>query len=298
MNYKKNKDLEGKLAEELKESKEAINIKEEFGTIPKSIMKFKKTKLLMDLIDNDENEISQDSQGQRGSGYAQKLKFSIYNPDQANFLINYYTKENDIILDPFMGRATRPIMALYNNRKYFGFDTCKATIENNIALIKAKDLENKSYVLIHGDSTDETNYTKYGIIDNYVDCVLTCPPYYDKEVYSGETGDLSHVSYKQFEHQIQQLFKILFKKIKISNYETKELYPVIFTVGSKRQGNQGIRDMDFIFQTYAKEAGFVLHDKIFTENITPGAGFTFRRNFLYKFVTKNYETTLVFMRYQ
>ena len=76
-----------------------------------------------------------------------------------------------------------------------------------------------------------------------------------------------------------------------------EFYPVIFTVGSLRKGQKGILDMDFIFQKLAMTAGFVLHDKLFTENLTPAAGFTFRRNYGYKFLTKNYETTLVFMKY-
>ena len=76
-----------------------------------------------------------------------------------------------------------------------------------------------------------------------------------------------------------------------------KFFPVIFTVGSVRRGNKGIIDMDYVFQMYAKDAGFVLYDKLFTENVTPGAGFTFRRNYAYRFLTKNYETTLVFMKF-
>jgi len=56
--------------------------------------------------------------------------------------------------------------------------------------------------------------------------------------------------------------------------------------------------MDYVFQKYAYDAGFKLHDKLITENVAPGAGFTFRRNFESKFVCKNHETTLIFLKYQ
>ena len=86
--------------------------------------------------------------------------------------------------------------------------------------------------------------------------------------------------------------------IKTSSYKDVEFYPVIITVGSLRKGNKGIIDMDRVFQNIAIDNGFVLHDKMFTENLTPGAGFTFRRNYGYRFLTKNHETTLIFMKYK
>jgi|GEM_PF-6359260 len=297
MGYKKNFNLSGKLADELKKTREEINIKNEFGTIPKSIMTFKKSKILMNLIENDnqdfETEIRQ--KGTRGGGYAKNLKFSTYNPDQAEFIIKYYTRENDLILDPFMGRTTRPIISLYYNRKYIGFDTCKKTCDFNLKLIEKKfgNSKNNDFTIINGDGTSMISDLK----DNSIDCVFTCPPYYDKEKYSGEEGDLSYISYEEFNKKMQQCFDILYKKIKKSIYKEKKFYPVIFTVGTIRQQDSGIFDMDFIFQNMAYKSGFILHDKLFTENLTPGAGYTFRRNYLYKFVTKNYETTLVFLKY-
>jgi DNA modification methylase len=300
MSYTKKSDLKGKLAEDLKKSAEELNIKEEFGSIPKSIMKFKKSKILMDLINNDDNDIAKIEEGTaqaRGGGYAQNLRYSIYNPDQAEFIIKYFTKEKQLILDPFMGRATRPIISLHSNRQYIGFDTCSKTIEINLNLIKEKNLETSSYKFIHGDSTDLFLYEKNEILDRSIDAVFSCPPYYDIEKYSNEPGDLSYLTKEDFDKKIDSLFSILANKIKLSNYSNREFYPVIFTVGSIRQGDKGILDMDWVFQNIAKKNGFVLHDKLFTENLTPAAGFTFRRNYLYSFLTKNYETTLIFMKY-
>lgn len=274
-----------------------INFKQTFDGIPKSIMKFNKDQFLMDLIDNDNSELGK-VEGEakaRGGGYAKNLRYSIYNPKQAKFILEYYTEPGFTVLDPFMGRGTRPVITTYLGRNYRGYDTSSKTIELNHRLLTEKrHLLPKTYKceLIHGDGTKlqmEAN--------NTIDAVFSCPPYYGIEQYSGEEGDLSHVEMKEFDIQIEQMFTRLYDIVKTSNYEKKEFHPVIFTVGTIRNGKEGIIDMDYNFQQAAKKAGFVLYDKLFTENITPGAGFTFRRNYQCGFLTKSHETTLVFMKF-
>lgn len=298
MSYNKISDVTGKTKEILDSNKD-FNFKERFGCIPKSIMKFKKSEELMKLIDYDNSEIGK-VEGEakaRGGGYASTLRYSIYNPDQAYFILDYYTNENYLILDPFCGRVTRPIVCLHLNRKYIGFDTSHKTIELNKEIINKKFdsnyIDNK-IKLIHGDGTKLNLFFNKSEV---IDAVFTCPPYYDIEKYSNEPGDLSYLKYNEYDLRIKDMFTQLYSLIKKSSYEKMEFHPVIITVGSIRKGQSGLIDMDLIFQNIAKECGFVLHDKLFTENNTPGAGFTFRRNYSYKYLTKNYETTLVFLKY-
>ena len=55
-------------------------------------------------------------------------------------LINYSSKENDIVLDPFMGNGTTAVACVNLNRKYIGFEInpeAKEIIDSNIQ--KAKD---------------------------------------------------------------------------------------------------------------------------------------------------------------
>jgi DNA modification methylase len=295
MSYEKKKNIEGK-TKEILDSAKNFNFKDRFGSIPKSIMTFKKDKELMELIDWDNSEIGkiEGDAKRRGGGYAKELRYSIYNPAQAYFIIDYYTRNNDIILDPFSGRVTRPLISLYLNRKYIGYDTSRKTIELNNTIISKKFPEKKEYKMVYGDGTELKELESK---ENFVDAVFTCPPYYNIEKYSGENGDLSYLSIEEYNLKINTLFKKLYRLIKKSNYKKLEFYPVIITVGSVRRGQAGLLDMDFIFQEIAKKIGFTLHDKMFTENLTPGAGFTFRRNYCYKFVTKNYETTLIFLKY-
>lgn len=270
-----------------------IDFKETFNGIPKSIMKFGKDPKLMDLIGGDDSDLGkvEGDAVARGGGYAKNLRYSIYNPVQAKFILEYYTNPGDIVLDPFAGRGTRPIITSYLGRHYRGYDTCIKTIALNQQLLNEK-LNSHTAVLFHGDGTE----LKFEV-DNTIDAVFSCPPYYEIEQYSGEPGDISKVSREEFDEKIQNMFHKLFKLIKKSDYKTKEFHPVIFTIGSVRNGDLGLTDMDFQFQLAAKTAGFVLYDKLFTENNSPGAGFTFRRNYRCSFLTKVHETTLVFMKF-
>jgi len=298
MNYNKKENVTGK-TKEILDSARDFNFKDRFGTIPKSIMKFKKTEELMSLIDYDNSELGK-IEGKaiaRGGGYAKSIRYSIYNPDQAYFILDYYTKPNNLILDPFCGRATRPLVSLFLNRRYIGCDISKETVELNKKLIMEKMPSKKEKVDWDIINEDGIYLKTLDNKKNYIDGIFTCPPYYDIEKYGGEIGDLSRKSYSSFNKSIHILFETLYRLIKPSNYKTLEFHPVILTVGSVRKGASGLIDMDYIFQNIALKCGFILHDKLFTENLTPGAGFTFRRNYCYSYVTKNHETTLIFLKY-
>lgn len=272
------------------------NFKRKYGSIPKSIMLFRKSPELMRLIDNDELGVGTPDSllfHKRGSGAFKDspLRYSIYNPDQASFIIQYYTEERDLVLDPFMGRATRPMVTLFHNRRYIGFDTCSTTVKANAKLIKEKfPSKINDYTLVKGDGTKLKHES---LTEASVDAIFSCPPYYNIEKYSGEEGDLSRMKPAEFDSQIEVLFEKVTKLIKPS---VNRVHPIIFTVGSVRMGDKGLIDMDYLFQRIAFANGLVLHDKLLTENLSAMLGFTFRRNFRERYVGKNFETTLVFIK--
>jgi len=55
--------------------------------------------------------------------------------------------------------------------------------------------------------------------------------------------------------------------------------------------------MDTDFQIVAREVGFVLWDKVTNQLNTPFKAFNFERNYLNKYVQKNYEVNLVFCKF-
>ena len=264
-----------------------------FGFIPTSVLRMDKHPDHMALINDDA-----DRKGLREakfSGYATKLKLSIYNPTQARLLLDYYMPPQAHVLDPFMGRGTRPVMTYDLGMTYTGFDTCSETIQRNRDLLTRANggVFPEGFTLHHGDGTALAPYAGQ---ENVFDGVFSCPPYYDTEVYSGEDGDLSHMSDADFDDHIRAMFRHLHRLVKPSGRYRPDIHPVVMTVGTARRGEGGLIDMDFVFQTFAKEAGFVLQDKIIHELRPPGKGFTFRRNWASGYVTKGHETTLVWVK--
>ncbi len=276
------------------QEEEEIFFKQYFGGIPTSVMKFDKDKNLMEFIDDtdDVGIVNGGAATARGGGYAKNMRYSIYNPTQAEFILKYYTEEGWDILDPFAGRGTRSLMTLRLGRNYYGIDSCGQTVEQNISKIEQNKFKNEWEVRL-GDGTKANEVYPNQIFD----AVFTCPPYYNIEKYSGGEGDLSHMKDDQFDQSIELMFQNLKGMVKKSNYKEKNFHPLIFTVGTVRRGDGGLLDMDKSFQDAASNAGFLLHDKLITVNNAPGAGFTFRRNWEYKFLCKTHETTLVFVHY-
>ena len=276
------------------QEEDEIFFKDYFGGIPTSVMKFDKDPNLMEFIDDtdDVGIVRGGAATARGGGYAKNMRYSIYNPTQAEFILKYYTEEGWDILDPFAGRGTRSLMSLRLGRNYYGIDSCSQTVEQNSIKIKEKQFKEKWDIQVGDGTQPQAIYP-----DKEFDAVFTCPPYYGIEKYSGGEGDLSHMTDLEFNEKIRIMFQNLKGMIKTSNYKEKKFHPLIFTVGTVRRGDGGLLDMDSLFQNMAREAGFTLHDKLITVNNAPGAGFTFRRNWDYKFLCKTHETTLVFLRY-
>lgn len=264
-----------------------------FGMIPTSVLRMEKHPDHMALI-NDDSERKKLREAKH-LGYASNLKLSIYNPTQARLLLDYYMPPQARVLDPFMGRGTRSVMSYDLGMTYEGFDTCTETIALNRALLeRANDgAFPEGFVLHHGDGTALAPYDGQ---ENVFDGVFTCPPYYNTEVYGGEEGDLSHMSDSDFDDRIRVMFHHLYRLVKPSGKFRPDLHPVVMTVGTARRAEDGLIDMDFVFQTFAKEAGFLLQDKIIHELRPPGKGFTFRRNWASGYVTKGHETTLVWVK--
>jgi DNA modification methylase len=278
------------------EEQEEIFFKKYFGGIPTSVMQFDKSPELMDFIDDAASMgiVNGGTATARGGGYAKNLRYSIYNPTQAEFILKYYTEEGWDILDPFAGRGTRSLMSLRLGRNYYGIDVCLGTVSENIRKIEEKKFKNIKWEVKVGDGT-----RPHEVFPNQTfDAIFTCPPYYNIERYSGEEGDLSYLSDMEFEKSIEVMFQNLKGIIKKSSYIEKRFHPLIFTVGTVRRGERGLLDMDFLFQDIGRNCGFTLHDKLITVNRAPGAGFTFRRNWDYKFLCKTHETTLVFVDYE
>ena len=232
---------EGKLSDyKLKTTpKVDFNIKERFG-LPQSIMKFNSSKSdlreVINLVNNDKDLHHLKTSTQFGTI---PIRLHQMNPDQIVFTLDYYTRPNDVILDPFNGRGSSAITSLYLERRFIGFDI------NQSSLNKTKEV-----VTNHLDVTDDrwTLYEGCGCEmkeleseSEIIDAVFGSPPYYNKaESYSDDSRDLCNMSIEEFDQKIDQMFGNISRLIKRSDYEKKIFYPIIFVVGTSRKGSDGI----------------------------------------------------------
>ena len=167
-------------AEDVYQGQDKFDFKQEFGKIPTSVMEFDKSKELMSYIqDGDVNTIGDIGHKSKASLSGQALRQSIYIPDQVVFLLKYYSRENDLILDPFSGRASRSQMCLMMKRRYIGYDIDPETIRMNEQLSEKNGFKKDNYTFHCGDGTELKEYEND---KDKFDMILTCPPYFYAEV--------------------------------------------------------------------------------------------------------------------
>jgi DNA modification methylase len=194
--------------------------------------------------------------------------FSEFNPLVAENIINFWSDENDTILDPFAGR-TRGIVAGLKHRKYFGFEVSPivANAVNEI-IEKNKDKFADGFMpKIICDDSFNLDDNKYGL--PIIDCIFTCPPYWNLEVYESAKGQLSDIDdYFTFLRRYQEIMQKAITKLKDNGF-------VCLVVGDFRKDNKLIPfdcDTYFLMETL----GLTLWDKIVLQNINFGwASFKF-----------------------
>jgi DNA modification methylase len=195
-------------------------------------------------------------------------------------LISMYSKENDIIFDPFLGTGTTVLSALNLNRAGIGielssdfFEISKNEIEENIGLFS-----NKNYKLINGDSLTEIDT----LDDSTIQLTLTSPPYADlihkvtedrnkrhkksafviennatTKIYSNNDKDLGNMAFNQYITVVEKLMKKIYSKTKCGGYN-------VWIVKDYRDVKNKIPyvDLHSAIAEAGKKAGFKYHDLI------------------------------------
>jgi DNA modification methylase len=105
-------------------------------------------------------------------------------------IVRYAGAIGSSILDAFAGGPPRGLVSAIMGHRYVGFEIRQEQIEENEALLKRLKLTGAEYV--EGDG-------RHLNTDNYFDCAITCPPYFDLERYSDKKEDISNLnSYSEF----------------------------------------------------------------------------------------------------
>ena len=131
---------------------------------------------------------------------------SVFDPVLCEIAYKWFSREGDVILDPFAGGSVRGIVAGALNRYYYGVDlNCDQLVANNN---QYDDISSNYEGIVKpiwccGDSENLSMH-----FTQKADLIFTCPPYYNLEVYSTDERDLSYKrTYEEFLESYKQIIK-------------------------------------------------------------------------------------------
>lgn len=247
--------------ESLEKSKiKRMEIIHKYGIIPTSILEYDPSDKAIDILAN--KSYSEVSRFKDKSNELYK-NFSISGMDVragalsrfpqniGKILIKLYTKEMDIIYDPFAGHNSRMELCYKLNRHYTGIDICKEFMTaNEIIKNRIKDLIHTSNISLINCSSNKVN-----LPDNYADFTITSPPYWDIEYYGDELEQLGNSrTYESFISNLSEHIKENYRILK------PDTYCAWFINDFRRKG---------VFYTYHcdiinlfRKVGFIIHDII------------------------------------
>lgn len=132
---------------------------------------------------------------------------SIFDPVLCEVMYKWFSKENDIIYDPFCGGSVRGIVASKCKRNYIGIDIRDEQLESNREQVDA----------ICNDYRPTYYNTEEQVIDEY-DLFFTCPPYFNLERYSNRKDDLSNMDEKTFWIEYERILTNFLTKLKNNRF--------------------------------------------------------------------------------
>lgn len=163
---------------------------------------------------------------------------SIFDPVLCELSYRWFCPDGGKILDPFAGGSVRGIVAKYLGYDYTGIDLSEKQVEANIGnaieifnpdgeIEKGKRMDIPRWFC--GDSEEVLSSTER---TELFDCIFSCPPYADLEVYSDKVNDLSNMSYEQFVEKYRRIIALSVRLLKRGGF-------AIFVVGEVRDKKTG-----------------------------------------------------------
>jgi len=178
------------------------------------------------------------------SGKHSNVYHGNFIPQIPNQLIRRFTKENEIVLDTFLGSGTTLFECEKLNRKFIGFDINGEIIK----FVKSKMVESnqKNFIVRECDVTSENEFEKnirlaFNQFDKEkVQFLIMHPPYMDIVKFTEHENDLSQI--KELEIFIEAFTKVVKNAIKYLDknryfavvvgdiYKNSEVIPLAFNI--------------------------------------------------------------------
>jgi len=183
---------------------------------------------------------------------------STFDPFLCEILVKWFSRKGDCIYDPFAGGHVRGAVSAMLGRDYIGCDVNPIQVQaNNEAWTNiCERYESKDFGCIDWVCKSSADYQSVVGLD----MMLTCPPYYNLEVYTNDPKDIS--TCKTYEQFIEEYRKIIQQAYSNLAYDT---FAVIVV--------EEIRDKNGIMYGFVPDtirafvdAGFKYYNELILEN--------------------------------
>jgi len=210
---------------------------------------------------------------------------SQFDPALAEILIQWFTSENDTILDPFCGGSVRGLIASLKKRYYLGFDVYESQIASNETELH---IANQEYLPMWQIGSSLKRMPE--IPNETFDFVLTCPPYWNLEIYGNHENDISNFGWDDFSKALEQVIKLCFDKLQDNRF-------FCLVLGDVRDKKGALMPLlaNVILQSI--KSGFSLHNHLVTADIIGSGAMVMKERFAKtrKVVTKH-QHCLIFLK--
>ena len=170
-------------------------VKQELGFLPTSVWHLPKSKYWTELISDSGDFATRRS---KKAKYLPNLRYSEFNPSIAERVVKYWSKEGELIVDPFAGRSTRAVVSIALSRDYEGYEISRFAYEMLLSRI------NQKQGTLFGTWGKAKIWLADGCLmkftgDSSADLIFTCPPYWNIEKYESSPEQLSDCkTYEEF----------------------------------------------------------------------------------------------------
>ncbi len=256
-------------------------VKDQFGWLPTSVYRPPSGSEWDELI-GDELDVANTD---KGIGVGDSQKFSTFNPNMAEVIVRYWSNPGDRVVDPFSGRSTRAVVTCALGRHYEGYEVVQETADRTRERAQLFAQEHGVTATVHlADGVCMAN-----TMDSSADLVFTCPPYQQVERYKSVPGQLSDIKdYTLFENTICLAATHIYRVLKPGRF-------AVWVVADwRRDGKLVLFHKDSI--DAFEHAGFVTHDIIIMENISPYTSKLAATAAARRFTAKTHEYVLVFRK--
>ena len=214
---------------------------------------------------------------------SQEIHTSIFDPALCELLYSWYVPEAGRILDPFAGGSVRGIVAAKMGFKYTGIDIRQEQVDSNREQA-SRIVPGSEPEWIVGDSA-----VVVPSLSESFDCVFSCPPYADLEVYSKLPGDISNMEYPQFIAAYRKIIEASCRLLRRGGY-------AVFVVGEVRGKDGGY--LGFVPDTVRAftDAGMLYYNEAILLNSIASASMRAAGNMKSGKLAKVHQNVLIFKK--